>query len=62
MKRLISFLLVLTLIFGITGCTQNSNVSENQTPAESGEKAAKFTPGKYKASAMGMSRRFDCRS
>ncbi len=54
MKRLISFLLVLTLIFCITGCTQNSNVSENQTPAEVVEKAAKFTPGKYKASAMGM--------
>lgn len=61
MKKVISILLVLMLTISITACTQAStneaeelgNVEENVPDTES-ENVVKFTPGTYKASAMGM--------
>lgn len=61
MKKFISILLAVILVFGITACTQNASTG-NEEPAEvieetfdtETEEGLKFTPGKYQASAMGM--------
>jgi len=63
MKRFISILLVLVLVFSLTACGQNTNTGNekpageepaNETPDTETEAGLKFTPGKYTASAMGM--------
>lgn len=61
MKKIICILLVFILAISITACTQNANTGNKEpaevieeTPDTETEIGVKFTPGKYKASAMGM--------